>query len=269
MITDEDARARITLRARLAHRLARHVPLTTIGIRPPEALVSLSFDDVPDSACTVGADILDAHGAHATFFVATALLGRRGRHWRNADRHRIAGLHARGHEIGGHTQTHPLLPELPDHRVAFEIDENRRTLAQIVPSAALTSFAYPFGYTSLRAKRLVGRSFASGRGVVPGLNHGLVDPSLLRANPLVDAALPPGRLEALMDLALARRGWLIFFGHDVAEDPSPYGCTPGLVGAVLAAAAHRGIACTTIAEGLRRATASSDGGRRLDLATPA
>ncbi|NEU13495.1 polysaccharide deacetylase family protein [Methylobacterium sp. BTF04] len=259
MHVDDDASKSVTLRERIAHRLGRHVPLAATRIRPSEPFVSLSFDDVPDSACTIGADILDGFGVKATYFVATGLMGLRTRYWRNADRARIAALFADGHEIGCHTHSHPILTSLSAHSIRADIEENRSRLEAIVPGAPRSSFAYPFGYTSLAAKRIAGRTFASSRSVVPGLNAGFTDPHMLHANPLVDARLDPATLERLMQRALARRGWLIFFGHDVSDDPSPYGCTPGLLTAVLAAAARRGIACVTIAEGLRRSTLATGG----------
>ena len=52
---------------------------------------------------------------------------------------------------------------------------------------------------------------------------------------------------------LARKGWLIFYGHDVTAAPSPYGCTPALFEAALRAAEARGIACLSVKEALRRA----------------
>ena len=88
---------------------------------------------------------------------------------------------------------------------------------------------------------------------MPGLNLGRTDPHYLRAHPLIEGRMDEGRLARLMDEAHARKGWLIFFGHDVVDGPSPYGCSPALLTAALRAAAERGIPCVSVAEGLRRA----------------
>ena len=59
--------------------------------------------------------------------------------------------------------------------------------------------------------------------------------------------------------ALLRRcpgnGWLIFYGHDVAERPSIYGCTPDLLNYALEAAARRNIRALTMAEAFQCARA--------------
>jgi hypothetical protein len=59
--------------------------------------------------------------------------------------------------------------------------------------------------------------------------------------------------------ALLRRcsgnGWLIFYGHDVAERPSPYGCAPALLNHALETAARRKIPALTMAEAMRCARA--------------
>ena len=44
--------------------------------------------------------------------------------------------------------------------------------------------------------------------------------------PAFDATLPGYDLEALMARTASERGWLIAYGHDVMDGPTPYGCTP-------------------------------------------
>ena len=52
--------------------------------------------------------------------------------------------------------------------------------------------------------------------------------------------------------AVESGGWLIFYGHDVANAPSPYGCTPYLMRHALQAAGKRDMPIVTVAEALRR-----------------
>jgi hypothetical protein len=47
-------------------------------------------------------------------------------------------------------------------------------------------------------------------------------------------------IDAWLDRTLAARGWLIFFTHDVSDDPSPYGCSRKAFETVADAVARRG-----------------------------
>lgn len=244
---------RVPLSARLSHRLARHVPVAPARLADTGPRVSFTFDDVPASACTNAADLLSAYDARATYYVSGDLIGTDGPHWRHADADMIADLHAAGHEIGCHTCSHAFLPDLTRAAVVAEARRNAERLRQVVPTLAMESFALPFGFGSLAAKRALGRLFASSRSIVPGLNVGLVDRQFLRANPLIEGSLDAAGILRLLDAAVARRGWVIFYGHDVVADPSPFGCTPALLEAALRAAADRGIPRVAVAEGLRGA----------------
>ena len=249
------------LRARLSHRLAQHTRTVPGHLAPPAPMVSFTFDDAPVCACTLGARMLDAHGAKGTFYIAGGLIGTRGPHWQEADDADIAALHAGGHEIGAHTYSHAFVPNLSAEAIRGEAARTRARLNAIVPDLTLESFAFPFGFGSVGAKRVLGTLYRSGRSIMPGLNRGRADLMFLRANPLMDGSTDVGRIERLMDEALSRNGWLIFYGHDVADAPSPYGCTPALLDAALQAAEARGIARVTVREALRRASADSVGSR--------
>lgn len=222
-------------------------------LAPATPLVSFSFDDAPVCACTVGADLLDAYGAKATFYIAGGLIGTHALHWRMADDDHIAALHAAGHEIGSHTYSHAFVPNLGAEAIIAESRRNAERLRAIVPGLALESFAFPYGFGSLPAKRTLSGLFRTSRAIVPGINAGRADLQFLRANPLMDVRLDAAGIVRLMDEACACNGWLIFYGHDVVHDPSPYGCSPALLEAALRAAADRGIPCVSVAEGLRRA----------------
>ena len=60
----------------------------------------------------------------------------------NADA--IRALHAAGMEIGGHTETHPILAGLPDADARREIERNKAALEDIIGTSICT-FAYPNG----------------------------------------------------------------------------------------------------------------------------
>ncbi len=62
----------------------------------------------------------------------------------------IRALHQAGHEIGSHSMTHPLLPDLSDERVKDEIATSRLRL-QSATGGEVASFCYPNGSYDARA----------------------------------------------------------------------------------------------------------------------
>ena len=92
-----------------------------------------------------------------------------------------------------------------------------------------SSFAYPFGDVSPRTKTLAARAFPVARGIRPGVNEGLVDLAELKAVPLERRSWSAAEVEHWIAQAKAGAGWIVFFTHDVAHEPSPYGCTPAML----------------------------------------
>jgi hypothetical protein len=73
--------------------------------------------------------------------------------------------------------------------------------------------------------------------------------------PLINRQIDRVGIERVFDAAETGNGWLIFYGHDVAEKPSPWGCTPDLLDLALKVAARRKIPVLTMAEALQCARA--------------
>ena len=97
--------------------------------------------------------------------------------------------------------------------------------------------------------------FRTCRSIVPGVNSGEVDLQFLRAMPLIDRQMSRDRIDMAFAEAAHMNGWLIFYSHDVADAPSLYGCTPGLLTYALEAAARRNVPVLTMAEAFRCARA--------------
>ena len=147
-----------------------------------------------------------------------------------------SSLHRRGHEIGCHTFSHLRACDLDEAALAGEIARNRDYFRALDPSIEIDTFAYPFGYGSFARKRQLKDQFQTCRSIVPGVNAGSVDPQFLRAMPLIDRQIDRDGIERAFDEAQTDNGWLIFYGHDVADRPSPYGCSPALLNHALEAA---------------------------------
>jgi peptidoglycan/xylan/chitin deacetylase (PgdA/CDA1 family) len=242
-------------KARASHRLATHLRVEPFRLRNKTAIVSFTFDDIPKSAATTGAAIREDHGAHGTFYVSGGLVGTASPDWDVAEARDIVALHGKGHEIGCHTFSHKRACDLDAQSLNEEIGRNREYLRTLEPSIKVENFAYPFGYGSFSRKRQLKTEFKSCRSIVPGVNSGTVDLQFLRAMPLIDQRIGRDGIQRAFDEAQNNNGWLIFYSHDVAGRPSPYGCSPALMDHALEAASHRKIPVLNMAEASRCAGA--------------
>ena len=132
---------------------------------------------------------------------------------------------------------------------------NRAYLHALDPSIQVDNFAYPFGYGSFARKYQLKKEFQTCRSIVPGVNADSVDLQFLRAIPLIDRDMDRCEIDRAFDEAQTNNGWLIFYGHDVTDRPSPYGCSPALLAHALAAASRRNIPVLTMAEAMQCAGA--------------
>lgn len=241
--------------AKISHRLATHVRVEPFRLRNETPMVSFTFDDIPKSAATTGATLLEDHGARGTFYLSGSLVGTTSPDWDVVEVEDILALHRKGHEIGCHTFSHKRACDLDAPTLAGEIARNREYLRTLDPAIEAVNFAYPFGYGSFARKRQLKREFTSCRGIVPGINSGTVDLQFLRAMPLIDQRIDRDEVEHAFDDALNNNGWLIFYSHDVTDRPSSYGCSPAFMNHALEAASRRNIPVFKMAEALRCAGA--------------
>jgi len=243
------------VRARFSHRMAMHLRVEPFRMRNATPMASFTFDDVPKSAATVGAAILDAHDVHGTFYVIGSQVGTSSPLWDMVDSEDIVALHRGGHEIACHTFSHKRACDIDAETLNAEIARNQQYLRSLDSSIRIENFAYPFGYGSFVRKRQLKAVFKSCRSIVPGVNSGSVDLQFLRAMPLIDRRIDRDGIERAFDEAQTANGWLIFYTHDVADEPSPYGCSPALLNEALEAASRRKIPVLNMAEALQCAGA--------------
>jgi peptidoglycan/xylan/chitin deacetylase (PgdA/CDA1 family) len=222
-------------------RLARNVKLNALDTRLDAPVVSFTFDDFPRSALTEGARILRERGWAGTYYVAGGFCGRTVDGLDYFDRDDLVQAAEDGHEIGCHTFGHLRLPETKPEEIEADLRRNAAFVAEVLPHHRLSSFAYPYGDLDLGKKALLAQRFPICRGIWPGINAGRMDFAQLKAVPLERNSLAGLDVEAWLDRAEAERGWLIFFTHDVSDDPSAYGCFRRTFEAVADAVARRGI----------------------------
>ena len=231
---------RASLSTHLARKLGKFLPTQPRHVSWPGGVVSITFDDFPKTALTAGAAILEQHQARGTYYVALDLAGTENHLGPMFALDDVGAAHRRGHEIACHTFRHLDCGRVATDAVLADIDDNAASLSDLIRGFYPTNFAYPFGGISFSAKRALSRRFASCRGIGGGINAGTVDFADLRANPVHAAADQAGGFRRLIDETRAKGGWLIFYTHDVADSPSPYGCTPAQLDAVVAYAAASG-----------------------------
>jgi peptidoglycan/xylan/chitin deacetylase (PgdA/CDA1 family) len=243
------------LKARVSNRLAQHLRTVPFRMQNKTPMVSFTFDDVPKSAVTVGAPMLEQYNARGTFYVASGLLNKWSGNWTGASGDEIVDLHRRGHEVACHTFSHPRVVDLDAVEMTAELEKSRRYLLALDPSIKIENFAYPYGLGSLSHKGRLTKFFHSSRGIVPGINSGTVDLQYLRAHPLIEMHIDTDGIDRAFDEAVAGNGWLIFYSHDVKTAPSPYGCSPAFLRHALDAATRRNIPIMSVADALRWAGA--------------
>jgi hypothetical protein len=193
---------------------------------PGGPLVSFSFDDFPRSALQVGGAILKSYGMCGTYFTAMGLVDKvspnMGPYFGTGE---LESLLKEGHELGSHTFGHISCRATP--LVEFEADvmRGKEAVERLTGAVRSHPFSYPYGHATWRAKGTIGARLASCRGIFPGINTSPVDLNLLRANSLYNSSCDLEAVSRLIMENTERRGWLIFYTHDLSNRPSEFGCT--------------------------------------------
>ena len=180
--------------------------------------VSLTFDDATASQASAVSSMA-AHGMRGTFYVNSGDVGS-DPYFMNWPQ--IQGIAAAGHEIGGHTTTHPDLTTLSPAMQTEEICGDRQALQ--AHGFDPVSFAYPFakhdatsrattqscGYTSARGVGNVGCL----PGCAPAESVPPPDPTLLRTAAGVEDTTSLATLQGYVTNAVENGGgWLILVFH--------------------------------------------------------
>ncbi len=137
----------------------------------PARTVVFTFDDAYRSTARA-ADILHRYGYPGTVFAVTSFADS-GAHlsWAGIEHElspetadqlaplgwdELAALRDRGWEVGSHTLTHALLTECDDSRLAAELADSRRAIADRL--GGCETVAYPYGVADARVAAAAGRA---------------------------------------------------------------------------------------------------------------
>ena len=249
--------------------LARNIRSKVLVLRDTPPIVTFTFDDVPASACDIGASILEEYDARGTFYIAGCGCGEAASGGpRMASVDELRTIWGNGHEIGCHTYSHPAVSRIGFSELGLEIDRNVSVLKEINADIVVRNFAYPYGDLSFRTKRYLEARFDSCRSVYPGINRGAADLGSLRAWPLENASLDQTKIAEIIAETLQTCGWLIFYSHDVAEQPSRYGVSPDLLEWAVRTAKTNGCVLATVAGALELIAAGAAWNDRPRPKTP-
>ncbi len=190
-----------------------------------EAIVSFTFDDVPECGFSNGLDILNRYGMRGTFYLSMCFLD----HPTAEASFRSEHIHAAvdgGHELAGHTLNHIEAYDVSREEMLQNVMDNQKRIQEIVPSYAFKNFSYPYGHQTQAAREVVFHHFDTGRGNEHGINRGKIDLNNLKSMRLYEKNYTPEEIFGFLEQARKIRGWLIFYTHDIQASYSPYGCSP-------------------------------------------
>ncbi|MCP3144339.1 polysaccharide deacetylase family protein [Pyxidicoccus xibeiensis] len=229
----------------------------TIALAPGQVVVSLNFDDCLASQFQAAA-MLEARGMRGTFFINSGKLGQSGR----LTLEQVRALQDAGHEIGGHTLSHPRLTELSPDDQRREICNDR--VALLNAGFRVTSFAYPFGdKDSVTRQIVIDCNYNSARE-----SGGLRSPSGSSGNPYAEPVPPAdafairthGSVQDTTSLSTLQAyvtqaennggGWVPIVFHHICGPCNPaqtYSTSPATLAAFLDWLALRATRGTTVA----------------------
>ncbi|WP_425647891.1 polysaccharide deacetylase family protein [Agrobacterium leguminum] len=216
-----------TFTDRINNRLVRYFPGPAVRIETSEPIVSFTFDDVPASAWTAGARILENEGVCGTFYIAGVFIDQYDEQQQMISAKGCSELAAAGHELACHTFSHRKLSSFSRRGLEEDLDHNDRVLGSFDASRHGRNFSVPFGMASPVMQPLLRRRFRTARGIMPGINRGSVDPHNLAAVELRSDQNYLDAADGWLEDVLQKGGWLIIFTHDVSQTPSFYGCPEG------------------------------------------
>lgn len=212
-----------------------------------EGMVTFSFDDSWASQYANALPILQSAGIKGTFYLTTEpVLGGWSGYMTPTQ---IVDIGNKGHEIAGHTVTHPHLPALSSSQITSEI-VNSKTYLQNLTGKSVTTFAYPYGEFNATAKSLVQTSgYTSARGVEEdALNTALSDKYNLKSS-CIESGATFAQVKSQIDKAKAQKQWYILCFHEVKSSPGQYDTSIALFQQIVNYIKSSGIKTVTVTQG--------------------
>jgi peptidoglycan/xylan/chitin deacetylase (PgdA/CDA1 family) len=190
-----------------------------------EPIISFTFDDVPVSAIINGERILKKYNFSGTYYISLGLMEQEGFDFKNGDDEMLKKLVEDGGELACHTFRHLHMFKSDKGQIISDLEKNQQTLQQYIRKYRFENFSFPFGEQSVKARKITRNKYKSARSVYQGINSGKVDLNGLKCFRLYES-IPLSKIYAAINKAIEINGWLIFYTHDVKDNPSDVGCSP-------------------------------------------
>ena len=219
-------------------------------INSERSLISFTFDDFPRSALLTGGSILHEFGLAATYYVSLGLVGKQTVAGEMFLREDLYAALDHGHELGCHTFAHCHSWRTAPRAFEQSVLENKTALKAWLPDAEFKSFSYPISPPRPLSKAKIADRFLCCRGSGQTFNAGTTDLNQLSAYFLEQSRDNLPAVKDIIDRNCKARGWLILATHDVADSPTPYGCTPEFFASVVQHAVASGSRILPVAQGL-------------------
>jgi hypothetical protein len=196
-------------------------------------IVTLGFDDSTTNQMTA-VTMLNQRGLKGVFYVISGLIGNPGGGSFYMTRANLDTIAASGHEIAGHTLTHPDLTTLTSAQVQHEVCDGKAQLQSWGFNP--TTFAYPYGAHNASVESITKGCYASARMVG---DVGCPGCATAETIPPVDmwAIRSPDSLKSNTSLAAIEKyvtdaennggGWVHLVIHQICENCDTYSISSG------------------------------------------
>jgi peptidoglycan/xylan/chitin deacetylase (PgdA/CDA1 family) len=185
------------------------------------AAISITFDDGYWSQPSAALNVLSPRNMKGTLFLMTDSLNWAGTSWSI-----WRTVASEGHEVAGHTLTHPFLSELTEDELVVELRDSQEEINANIPSQSCLTFAYPYGNYDDQVIDVAKRYYISARTVwspddlnyYPGSGYHPIDFYEVGGFSFDSNSIE--RIVELLDRAEQRSAWFVPLIHDI--DPEHY-----------------------------------------------
>lgn len=197
-----------------------------VSLKLKEPLISFTFDDIPRSAIENGEALLRKYNYSGTYYISLGLMENEGFDFSRDDSRILNKIVDRGGELACHTYSHLHFFKANRQKIFSDLQKNQSSIENFVPGYKFKNISFPFGEQTLKARRIFRDKFRSARSVYRGINSGNVDLNCLKSVRLYENNSLP-IIFSIINEAVEKKAWIIFYTHDVMDNPTEIGCSPG------------------------------------------